>query len=389
MRTLVVFHLGGVGGPQRSLASVTGWLREQGEVEFIVPEAGATQAQYGEVGRVTVLPYSALTHAGGLAQGARLARRLVTDVRMFRRQLRRRRLDLVIAVTTVLPAVVVAARLERIPTVVYGAELYERRRWGSFLAIGTAMLADGLVCTSEPVARRFPRWSRTPLLIAYPPIGTEYANGSRGASRALYGVEGADPCIAVIGSISRGRGQDVALHALSLVRERHPHARLLIVGAPHPRPVDLAFADELRLLTARLRLETGVLFVKPTDSMADVYAAADIVINPGRIAESFGRVAPEALMAGTPVVATRVGAVPDVIRDGVDGLLVKPDDPRALATAVGRLLDDPALARRLAETGRRHVIDRFGVDQDLAAWRQVIESVLGPRTTFRPVERPA
>ncbi len=157
----------------------------------------------------------------------------------------------------------------------------------------------------------------------------------------------------------------------------------------HPRAVDLAFADELRLLTAKLRLEAAVFFVEPTDSMADVYAAADIVINPSRTAESFGRVAPEALMAGTPVVATSVGAVPEVIRDGVDGLLVKPDDPHALATAVGLLVEDPALAKKLAETGRRHVIDRFGMDQDLEAWRQVIDSVLGPRTTFRPGERPA
>jgi glycosyltransferase involved in cell wall biosynthesis len=381
MRSLAVFHLGGVTGPGRSLPQAMRWLAEQGSVEFIVPERGATEEEYRALGPVSVLPYSALTYARRAREGARLARRLGRDVRMFRRELRRRRPDLIVAVTTVLPAVVLAARLERIPVVVYAAELYEQRwksapllrLWGALLAGGTAALADGIVCCSQLVASQFPSWSRERLTVAYPPVGPEYDGGRRPATRALYGVEEADPCIAVIGSLSRGRGQDVALRALARLRERLPDARLLIVGAPHPRPVDLAYADELRALTAELGLDRAVVFTQPTDAMANVYAAADVVVNPARFAEPFGRVAPEALMAGRPVVASRVGAIPEVIRDGVDGLLVEPDDPEALAVAVARLADDPGHAAQLVDAGRRRVIERFGYEQDLAAWRAVLD----------------
>jgi glycosyltransferase involved in cell wall biosynthesis len=250
------------------------------------------------------------------------------------------------------------------------------RFWGGLLAVGTSLLSDGVVCCSTRVARQFPRWTRTPVAVAYPPVGEEYAGGERDATRAGLGLEDAAPCVLVVGSISRGRGQDVALRALPHIRERFPGARLVIVGEPHPRPVDLAFADELRGLAARLGIEEFVVFASPVPDVADLYAAADIVVNPARVPEAFGRVAPEALMAGRPVVASRVGAVPEVIRDGADGLLVEPDNAESLAGAVALLMDDPALSRRLVDSGRRRVVDRFGTEQDIAAWRGVLKKVI-------------
>jgi glycosyltransferase involved in cell wall biosynthesis len=326
---------------------------------------------------VDVLPYSALTYARGPAEVARLARRLRREVRMFRRELRRRRPDLVIAVTTVLPAVVLAARLEGVPAVVYAAELYDRQRLGRGLSIGTALLAQGLVGCSDKVARQFPRWTRTPVSVAYPPIVAEYAGGDREAGRRRLGVRHGEQLILIVGSISRGRGQDLAVRALTLIRRSLPEARLAIVGDPHPRPLDLAFASELRKLTARLALEDAVIFTGAVDEIADAYAAADVVVNPARTAEAFGRVGPEALVAGRPVVATRVGAIPDVIRHDVDGLLVEPEDPEALAGAVLRVVGDRELATRTVEAGRQRALERFSMEQDLAAWREVVERAAG------------
>jgi glycosyltransferase involved in cell wall biosynthesis len=360
------------------------WLSQRGSVEFVVPEDGPAAIEYGRLGPVSVGSYSTLVYARRARDLGRLLRALARDVRWFRRELRRRRPDVVIAVTTVLPAVLAAARIERVPTVVYAAEVYDQtwkrspalRLWGLALAAGTAWLADGLVCCSETVARQF-RARGKPLTIAYPPIGDEYAGGDREAGRARYGLDGADPCLLVVGSVSRGRGQDVAMRALRLLRDRSPAARLVIVGAPHPRPADVSFAAELRRLAASLGVADAVVFADPTDDMADAYAAADVVVNPARFAEPFGRVAPEALVAGRPVVATCVGAIPEVMRDGVDGLLVVPDDPAAMAAAVARLVEDPALAKALVHSGRQRALERFNYPQDLAAWRGVLEAVSG------------
>ncbi len=71
----------------------------------------------------------------------------------------------------------------------------------------------------------------------------------------------------------------------------------------------------------------------------------------------------EALAGGRPVVATRVGGVPDVVRDGVDGFLVEPGDIDALAERLGRLAADPALAARMGEAGRARVLERYSVER--------------------------
>jgi glycosyltransferase involved in cell wall biosynthesis len=377
LKSLAVFHLGGAGGPQRSLRGVMTWLGDRGTVEFIVPELGAAASQYRELGAVTVGPYTALTNPLARMDSAR---RLRDDVRFFRGELQRRRPDVVVVVTMVLPALLIAARREGVPSVVYAAELYRqrsplRRLWGAVLAGVTAALSDGVVSCSSVVARQFPRWGGKPRAIAYPPIDLQYAQGDRARGRARYGLAQDDFCIVVIGNVSRGRGQDVAIRALELVRRRMPSARLLCIGASHQRAVDLEFADELPQLAAALGLGAAVTFAEETDEVADVYAAADLVLNPARF-ESFGRVAAEALVAGRPVVSSSVGGIPEVIRDGVDGLLVPPDDPVAMADAVCRIALEPALGERLVTAGRNAVLERFGPQQDLDAWRSVLEAAL-------------
>jgi glycosyltransferase involved in cell wall biosynthesis len=380
---LVVFHHGGVGGPQRSLVQASAWLGDRGDVRFVVPWEGPTAAEYRELGPVAVASYSALRYPRGVRDGLALARSLARDVRSFRRELRRRAPEVVVVVTTVLPAVLLAAWLERIPRVVYVAEIHGRdwrrrpgaRLWGAAVARATARLADRVVCCSATVARRFPG-NRRRLVVAYPPIGDEPVAGDRERGRDRYGIAADEPCLAVVGALSEGRGQDVALRALALIRRRLPAARLLIVGEPHPLPVDVAFAQGLERLARELGVAGAVTFAPVTDVLADVYAAADLVVNPARVAESFGRVAAEALVARRPVVASCVGAVPEVVRDGRDALLVPPGDSAALAEAAVRLLTDGELAQRLVRSGRGRVLARFGRDQDLAAWRSALEGLL-------------
>jgi glycosyltransferase involved in cell wall biosynthesis len=386
IRSLMVFHIGGVGGPLRSLGAPMGWLRDRGMVEFILPEEGAAVAVCAEYGEVTVADYTVLTYARGARGLLRLARDVRADVRFFRAELRRRQTDLVVAVTSVLPALLIAARRERVPVVVYAAEIYRQdwkrspllRVWGALLARATVRLSDGIVSCSRLVAAQFPRDPAKPHAVAYPPIGTGYAGGDRARARARYGLADDHFCILVIGNLTRARGQDVAIRALRAIRERVPGARLLIVGAAHPRTVDRAFEEELRSLAIAVE-DAAVIFAPPSDDVRDIYAAADVVLNPARFEEPFGRVAAEALVAGRPVVASRVGAIPEALRDGVDGLLVPPGDPAALAAGVCRLAEDAALAERLVANGRAMVLERFTEAQDLAAWTAVFEAVLARR----------
>ena len=134
-------------------------------------------------------------------------------------------------------------------------------------------------------------------------------------------------------------------------------------------------------LVEDLGLGSAVVFAGFVNKTADLYAAADVVVNPARFPEPFGRVALEALVAGRPFIGSRVGAIPDVIRDGVDGLLVEPGDPGELADAIIRLGQDGELRKRLVKQGQSHVRETFDETRATAAFADFVnETVAATRS---------
>ena len=147
-----------------------------------------------------------------------------------------------------------------------------------------------------------------------------------------------------------------AIRAFALLRQQWPDARLTIAGSgPEAGP--------LQALAAELGLTDAVRFTGTLDraGMAALYASADVCINPSLTDNSPNSVL-EAMAAGVPVVSTNVGGVPYIVQDGHNGLLVPPADPQALAAALTRLLQDPALWLRLSASGQVDV-QRFGWPQ--------------------------
>jgi glycosyltransferase involved in cell wall biosynthesis len=382
-KALAVFHLAETNGPFKDLELGLDWLSAARSLEVVVPGPGAVAQAFRPAVPVAELPYAAMTVPEGPSVAAAAARRLRRETRAFRAHIRATQPDVLVVATTTLPSAVLAARLEGVPAIVYAAEILAggatgpRRSAAGMLALALVRrLAAAIVATSAAVARQFGDRG-APVTVAYPPIEDIYSSGDGPAFRAAHGIGPDDPCVVTVGNITRGRGQDVIVRALPLIRERLPAARCAIVGSPFPRRKDLRFREELPALARELGVAGEVHLAGNTERVADVYAAADVVVNPARVPESFGRAACEALLAERPVVSAEVGAIPEVLRDGETALLVPPDDPAALAEAVVRLLGDRDLAGRIASAGRRDVLERFSPDRARSAFRQVIEGVTG------------
>jgi glycosyltransferase involved in cell wall biosynthesis len=373
-----VFHLAEASGPSVSLREELRWLAGGGPLHVLVPGPGAVAEEYGEFAAVATAPYGALAMPRGPVGAARAARQLARDVRTFRSRLRAVRPARVVAVTTMLPALLLAARAENVPVLVYAAELVPtapgagRRLGGWFVLRTTRAVAGAIASCSDTVARQFGPGAPATVTV-YPPVRPpERADGA--AFRRTHGIAPDARCVAVIGSISRGRGQDVLIRALPRLRQSFPGLRALLVGEPHPRPADVAYRDELHALASALDVADAIAWVGYADPVGDVYAAADVVVNPAR-REAFGRVAAEALLAGTPVVATRVEAVPEVLRDGADALLVEPNSSDELAGAIARLLEDGELARRLVASGAERVAREFTPERSLAGFAAAVRAL--------------
>src|SRR5581483_442698 len=128
----------------------------------------------------------------------------------------------------------------------------------------------------------------------------------------------------------------------------------------HRRYDNATYEQQLRARSTQLDLAGHVHFPGEVEDVASVYGAADLLLVSTH-GEPFGRVVIEAMAAGCPVVATRAGGVPEIITYGVDGWLVPPENPAAMAQAAITLLDDPERRAVFARQGKITVETRFAL----------------------------
>ncbi len=162
-----------------------------------------------------------------------------------------------------------------------------------------------------------------------------------------------DWVISCIGRITPIKGHRDLIRAFAAVAKTFPKARLRIIGGADARHQN--YLQELKQLVLKLSLEDRVEFSGHEPNIPLALAQSDLMVLPSTCQEAFGRVLIEAGASGVPVVATRVGGIPEVILDKKTGLIVPPQDPVALASAMNTLLKDRALALTLARENRRRV----------------------------------
>jgi len=148
-----------------------------------------------------------------------------------------------------------------------------------------------------------------------------------------------------VGRLDARKGFRLAVAAYACLAAERPDLRLVVVGEGPERTAAEGLPPELRERVLLL----GAL---PNRDLPPIHAACDAFVAPNVGGESFGIVLVEAMAAGLPVVASAIPGFDEVIRDGVDGLLVPPGDLEALTRALGRVLDEPELAERLRRAGR-------------------------------------
>jgi len=148
-----------------------------------------------------------------------------------------------------------------------------------------------------------------------------------------------------VGRLDERKGFPVAVDAFGRLAAGRPGLRLIVVGDGPERAATDVLAPDVRARVTMLGTVPNV-DLPPFERACDVYLGTSIG------GESFGIVLVEAMAAGLPVVASDVAGYDEVVTDGVEGLLVPPRDPAALAAAVGTILDDPALSERFAAAGR-------------------------------------
>jgi len=178
---------------------------------------------------------------------------------------------------------------------------------------------------------------------------------TREEAKQRLGIEPSCPAVGSVGRLEPVKRLDIFLRAAAALAAQRPEARFVIVGEGREDA-------RLKALAHQLGMESRVMFLGHRDDVYDVLRALDIlVLSSDR--EGLPMVLLEALCLGVVVVARSVGGIPEVIQNGVNGILVDLSDPQSLAEACAQVLADRARAQRLAEAGIKSVADGYGAAQ--------------------------
>jgi len=372
MNVLFVIHYPVYGGPHNQALLLARALKRRGvSMTVVLPEGAGSAGQRLRMSGINVVTIRLHRARATLRPGPflELGAHLPGEVKTIRRIIRERSIDIVQLGGLVNPHGAIAARLEgsavvwqlldtRPPMVV--------RRLFMPLVLH---LSDAIMTTGQEVARVHPGANviGERLLPFFPPVDPERFDpdsADRASARASFGFEAGDLIIGTVGNLNPQKGHEFLLQAAGFVRAVHSRLKVLIVGSSHE--THLAYERNLRRLIERLGLETGrdVVFAGSLEDVRPALAAMDVfVLSSVPRSEGAPTAVEEAMMMKRPIVAADVGAVSELIEDGVTGFLVPPLDPAALSEAILRMADDPGSQARMGALGRERAIALCSVEE--------------------------
>jgi glycosyltransferase involved in cell wall biosynthesis len=181
------------------------------------------------------------------------------------------------------------------------------------------------------------------------------------------------PVVGIVARVAPWKGQHLFLEAAAQVAAHRPDVRFRIIGAPMFG--EEAYLEALRRQSQAAPLATRVEFTGLVPDPRAEYDRLTVAVAASVTPEPFGNVIIEAMARGVPVVAPAEGGPAEILTDGVDGVLVPPRDPVAMATAILELLESPGTAAALADRAVATAADRFTVEQGARRFMEVVREV--------------
>ena len=372
-RVLYLHETSRISGAENSLLQLVAHLdRARFEPVFVLPEKGPLGEQLNKLGvEVYLNDFPKIRYWVGVNKALRSLESLIKEknIRIIHSNSIR---------THIYGAW--AARKSRIPTVwhqrnMLQGEIVDPDR----LLIG---LADRIICNSRAVARRFESGGRIPDKVRVVLNGVDTArfapevDGS--GLRQELGIGPEETVIGISSRFNLQKGHETFFKAAALVLSsggvQRKQWRFLIAGGA-VFEFDKPREKYLRDLSRKLKIDDRVVFTGFRQDMPQVYAAMDIFVLASE-AEACGRVVLEAMASAKPVIATFSGGTPEMIQDGLTGMLFKFGDYRDLAGKIISLGNDQALAKKIGQAARASIESNFKIEMNVASIQEIYEELI-------------
>ncbi len=254
---------------------------------------------------------------------------------------------------------------------------FSKERLYAYLEALTVSLSNGIVVASRHMERDLMEKRIPSEKIKYIPYGIDTSkfnvNHKGNHIREEFNIRPYSPLIGTVGRFHPWKGQKYFIEAAKVVSEKYPEARFLIVG-------DVAFDEhkqyrqELLDITQALNLEDKVIFTGSRKDIPQIMNAIDLFVLPS-LREPFGIVIIEAQACGKPAIGTLVGGIPEAMKEGDTGILVKPGDSEGLARAILSLLSNRKKMQMMGAAGRKRVEELFSTERMIEKTEQLYRMI--------------
>ncbi|MEW6077771.1 MAG: glycosyltransferase family 4 protein [Thermodesulfobacteriota bacterium] len=366
---LHVIGSGGPGGGERHLLDLIRYSSRAYRHVTVIPYAGYLNREMEAAGhRYQIIPMPRQPSPAALIHLCRLCREAGADVihsHGFRANFYGR----------------LAALLTRRPHVVtIHVSLFDYRdtppalrRFYRIIESWSSRITRRFICVSEAMAADTRKLGISPDKIIVIYNGIDPVRFSRAfdveAIKMKLGITGRSPVIGTVGRLVPEKGQVHLIRALPLLKPAFPDLVCLFAG-------EGPLLEDLKREAMTAGVADICRFTGSVDEIEEIYAVLDLFVLPS-VREPFGLSALEAMASGVAVLATNSGGPAEYIRPGINGLLVPPEDPSAMAEAAGRILSASDSRKKIAGQGHRTVLERFDIRTTVASTETVYDSLKG------------
>lgn len=228
-------------------------------------------------------------------------------------------------------------------------------------------MTDAVITVSETIRQNYfnsEKYDKNKIITVYDGIDVERFDPSRydkNKVRNELGINENTPLIAVIARISRVKGHKYIIEAMKDILSKYPDAVLVIAG-PKGKKTNAGLFEQLVSKTIKMGIKKSIRFLDFRKDIPEILAAADVFVLPSIGSEGSSRGTLEAMAMGKPCITTKVGILPELVEDGINGILIDRQDSNAIAGAVINILSDREKAGKMGEEGRKKILADYTDD---------------------------
>lgn len=268
----------------------------------------------------------------------------------------------------------IAAKINNVP-IVWHERCLERGRFDSDNIF--SFLPDKIICNSNAVRNRFTKGKRIDTKIKTIINGVDLSefnpesNGS--VIRKEFNIDDGELIVGTIGRIDPAKGYECFLESARIILQDFKNVRFLVVGGASNNP---SLEKSLYEMSVGKGIDKKTIFTGFRRDIPQLLASMDVVVLPSGI-DACSRVLFESMAMQKPLVATNAGGTPEVVQDGITGLLVKPKDPSGMAKCIMKLLHNTSLSEQYGNAGRKRVEEMFTIERNIKETENVYYDLLG------------